>query len=273
MSDSESHDTSSKSNNDTIIESPTVTNISQIEEESENKDSSNENPATESPSQAEEVEADFMEEDAAEIVEEEAKQNETAEDKVNDQLEDPEHDVDVEMEDEMAEDINEEEGAKSDENPEGEQKQKQNPDAQTATNDVESKTSDIDPVYDQTLLRPIFEQREKSLKELLNSMDEFSPIIPDAVTDYFLSRSGFKTTDHRIKRLMALATQKFIGDIASDAYQFSRIRAQTANSGSGTSRSRVGPGSNTGRVVLTMESLMGVLGDYGVDAERPDYYR
>lgn len=145
-------------------------------------------------------------------------------------------------------------------------------DAKDSTENPDRGT-DVDSIFDQTLLHPLFEQRDKSLKELLEAMDEFSPIIPDAVTDYFLARSGFKTSDQRIKRLLALATQKFVGDIASDAYQFSRIRAQTATTAGGAGRGRAGPGSTSGRVVLTMESLMGVLGDYGINAERPDYYR
>jgi transcription initiation factor TFIID subunit 10 len=37
-------------------------------------------------------------------------------------------------------------------------------------------------------------------------------------------------TDPRLARLLALATQKFIADIAADAYQYSRIRASNTNS-------------------------------------------
>nr|AJE25533.1 TFIID and SAGA complex subunit 10 [Starmerella bombicola] len=152
--------------------------------------------------------------------------------------------------------------------------------AENAENDgeeadgVEAAPEDpVDPMIEQLLLKPLFERREKSLKELVEAMDEFSPIIPDAVTDYYLAKAGFKTTDHRIKRLLALATQKFVADITSDAYQFSRIRAQTANAAGGAGRGRAGPGSTSGRTVLTMESLNGVLGDYGINAKSPDFYR
>src|SRR3954468_21660855 len=37
-------------------------------------------------------------------------------------------------------------------------------------------------------------------------------------------------TDQRLARLLALATQKFIADIAADAYQYSRIRASNTTS-------------------------------------------
>lgn len=131
---------------------------------------------------------------------------------------------------------------------------------------------EVDPIFDQMLMKPVFERREKSLKELVDAMDEFSPIIPDAVTDYYLTKAGFKTSDVRIKRLLALATQKFVADIANDAYQFSRIHAQSSSTQASAPK-RQGGASGSNRTVLTMESLGGVLDDYGIDARRPDFFR
>ena len=54
--------------------------------------------------------------------------------------------------------------------------------------------------------------------------------IPDAVTNYYMTKAGLPPppqTDPRLARLLALATQKFIADIAADAYQYSRIRASS----------------------------------------------
>jgi transcription initiation factor TFIID subunit 10 len=85
---------------------------------------------------------------------------------------------------------------------------------------------------------PHFTRKDKTLLEFLNSMDDYAPIIPDAVTDYYLAKSGFETADKRIKRLLALATQKFISDIASDAYQYSRIRSATSVSNSSNPQAR-----------------------------------
>ena len=54
--------------------------------------------------------------------------------------------------------------------------------------------------------------------------------IPDAVTHYYMTKAGLPPppqTDPRLARLLALATQKFIADIAADAYQYSRIRASS----------------------------------------------
>ena len=56
---------------------------------------------------------------------------------------------------------------------------------------------------------------------------DFAPIIPDAVTDYYLAKNGFETSDIKIKRLLALATQSSLV-ILQDAYEYSRIRSASA---------------------------------------------
>ncbi|ODV98620.1 hypothetical protein PACTADRAFT_48341 [Pachysolen tannophilus NRRL Y-2460] len=76
---------------------------------------------------------------------------------------------------------------------------------------------------------PELTRKDKTLQELLSMMDEYSPIIPDAVTDYLLAKNGLLTNDLQVKRLLALATQKFVSDIAQDAYEYSRIRSNTVS--------------------------------------------
>ncbi|MCJ1363696.1 hypothetical protein MMC16_002805 [Acarospora aff. strigata] len=76
-------------------------------------------------------------------------------------------------------------------------------------------------------------KKDASLREFLNRMDDYAPIIPDAVTNYYLTLAGLppppQTSPH-LARLLALATQKFIADIAADAYQYSRIRSSNTTS-------------------------------------------
>jgi transcription initiation factor TFIID subunit 10 len=82
-------------------------------------------------------------------------------------------------------------------------------------------------------------------------------------------------TDGR-KRLLALCTQKFISDLATDAYQFSKIRSSSSSSQAQIPQmgARAGrPGKDKGRSVLTLEDLSAALGDGGVNVKRPDYYR
>lgn len=136
--------------------------------------------------------------------------------------------------------------------------------------------------------------------------------IPDAVTSYYMTRAGLPPppqTDQRLARLLALATQKFIADIAADAYQYSRIRASNTNAnnpmgslgaaagfpipGQPTNQAagakdqgRGGPlgiqrpgyggggqGGSQNRTVLTMEDLGMAAGEFGVNVKRSEFYR
>lgn len=116
-------------------------------------------------------------------------------------------------------------------------------------------------------------------------------------------------TDPRLARLLALATQKFISDIAADSYQYSRIRASSNNNANnpmqslgaaagfpvpgqqagqpnkpdqskgaplGIQRPGYGGGGQGGtqnRTVLTMEDLGMAVGEYGVNVKRSEFYR
>lgn len=138
--------------------------------------------------------------------------------------------------------------------------------------------------------------------------------IPDAVTNYYLTVAGLppppQTSPH-LARLLALATQKFIADIAADAYQYSRIRSTNTTSNNpltglggaagfgmtggaggddaGKSKSDKGKGAplggprpgfggggtggGQGRTVLTMEDLGMAVAEYGVNVKRGEFYR
>lgn len=88
--------------------------------------------------------------------------------------------------------------------------------------------------HPQAVMEPrIPQKKDASLREFLGKMDEYTPLIPDAVTDYYLTLAGLPPppqTDRRLARLLALATQKFVADIAADAYQYSRIRSTNTTS-------------------------------------------
>ncbi|EON96764.1 putative transcription initiation factor tfiid subunit 10 protein [Phaeoacremonium minimum UCRPA7] len=154
-------------------------------------------------------------------------------------------------------------------------------------------------------------QKDTSLKDFLNKMDDYAPIIPDAVTNYYMAKAGLPPppqTDQRLARLLALATQKFIADIAADAYQYSRIRAsntsannpmgslgaaagfpipgQPTNQPGGKDQNKGAPlgiqrpgyggggqGGSQNRTVLTMEDLGMAVGEYGVNVKRSEFYR
>ncbi|GAA5906220.1 hypothetical protein JCM6882_006079 [Rhodosporidiobolus microsporus] len=137
------------------------------------------------------------------------------------------------------------------------------------------------------------ERKDQELAQLLEMMDDYKPIIPDEVTDYYLQRAGFDTNDVRVKRLLALSAQRFISSISSDAFQYARARtaagpggrgaagaaasaaaAAAAGGGAGGAAGGAGKEAKKGRqrTVLTMEDLSAALKEYGVDASRAPYY-
>ncbi|TID21668.1 transcription initiation factor IID TAF10 subunit [Venturia nashicola] len=155
-------------------------------------------------------------------------------------------------------------------------------------------------------------KKDATLREFLGKMDDYAPIIPDAVTNYYLTLAGLPPppeTPIQLARLMALATQKFIADIAADSYQYARVRASNtassnpmggagvpvvagaAGAASGTAKEAAGKaaqnlgvqrpgyggggqgGSGQGKTILTMEDLGMAVGEYGINVKRPDFYR
>ncbi|WBW71849.1 SAGA complex/transcription factor TFIID complex subunit Taf10 [Schizosaccharomyces osmophilus] len=138
------------------------------------------------------------------------------------------------------------------------------------------------------VIEPYLELRDmaknKTLQEFMNEMDDYSPIIPDVLLDYYLSLSGFRCADSRLKKLLGLAAQKFISDIAQDAYQYSKIRtgsSSTSSTGfnapnySAAGASAGGPTrrGDRGKAVLTVDDLSSALNEYGINLKRPDFYR
>ncbi|ETI21136.1 hypothetical protein G647_07480 [Cladophialophora carrionii CBS 160.54] len=98
-------------------------------------------------------------------------------------------------------------------------------------------------------------RKDVTLREFLSKMDDYAPIIPDAVTAHYLTLAGLpppsisdpigastNTTPLPLARLLALATQKFVADVAADAYQYSRIRS----SNSASSNNPLGAAANAG---------------------------
>ncbi|KAI4114122.1 MAG: hypothetical protein LQ345_005041 [Seirophora villosa] len=94
-------------------------------------------------------------------------------------------------------------------------------------------------------------QKDISLKDFLEKMDDYTPIIPDAVTSHHFVLAGLPPSSipPPLTRLLALATQKFIADIAADAYQYSRMRA----SGNASSSASAG-GSTAAAAAVAMNN-------------------
>ncbi|CAH1239817.1 transcription initiation factor TFIID subunit 10-like [Branchiostoma lanceolatum] len=102
-----------------------------------------------------------------------------------------------------------------------------------------------------------------SLADFLLQLEDYTPTIPDAVTAYYLNRAGFEASDPRIVRLISLAAQKFVSDIANDALQHCKMR------GSAQSSRKSGKDK---RYTLSMEDLSPALSEYGINVKKPYYF-
>ncbi|CAL1529791.1 unnamed protein product [Lymnaea stagnalis] len=101
------------------------------------------------------------------------------------------------------------------------------------------------------------------LSDFVLQLEDYAPTIPDSVTGYYLNRAGFDSSDPRITRLISLAAQKFISDIANDALQHSKMRA------SGQSAKKQGKDK---KMTLQMEDLTPALAEYGINVKKPMYF-
>ncbi|KAG6332654.1 hypothetical protein ID866_6439 [Astraeus odoratus] len=115
-------------------------------------------------------------------------------------------------------------------------------------------------------------RHDRTLAEFLLMLDDYEPLIPTEVTDYYLHRVGFECDDARLKRLLALAAQKFVSDIASDAYQHARIRTNAAGGRARVNVAGTGTAKDKTRTTLTMDDLSAALAEYGINAKKPDFY-
>ena len=86
----------------------------------------------------------------------------------------------------------------------------------------------------------------------------------DAVIKHYLATSGFDTSDPRVLRLVSLAAQKFVSDVANDALQHCKMRSAGQTIKNNKSKDR--------KFVMTMEDLGQALGNQGVTVKKPPYY-
>ncbi|KAH8267500.1 hypothetical protein KR018_009382 [Drosophila ironensis] len=104
------------------------------------------------------------------------------------------------------------------------------------------------------------------LSDFMTQLEEYTPLLPDAVTAHYLNAAGFQADDKRIVRLISLAAQKYMSDIIDDALQHSKARTHLQNS--------TAPGGSKAKdrkFTLTMEDLQPALADYGINVRKMDY--
>ncbi|XP_055545188.1 transcription initiation factor TFIID subunit 10-like [Wyeomyia smithii] len=111
------------------------------------------------------------------------------------------------------------------------------------------------------------------LSDFLVQLEDYTPTIPDAVTSYYLNSAGFEASDPRIVRLISIAAQKFISDVANDALQHCKTRTSNApNTSHGSSKNQNAKLAKDRKYTLTMEDLQPALNDYGITVRKAHYF-
>lgn len=51
---------------------------------------------------------------------------------------------------------------------------------------------------------------DEDLNRLTTAIDQFTPVIPPTVTEYYMKQSGLQTNDERVVKLVSATVQKFM---------------------------------------------------------------
>ncbi|GAB4833079.1 Transcription initiation factor TFIID subunit 10 [Ancistrocladus abbreviatus] len=107
---------------------------------------------------------------------------------------------------------------------------------------------------------------DSALSEFLASLMDYTPTIPDELVEHYMAKSGFQSPDARLIRLVAVATQKFIAEVATDALQHCKARQ------SSVVKDKRDKQQKDKRLILTMEDLSKALREYGVNLKHQEYF-
>lgn len=107
---------------------------------------------------------------------------------------------------------------------------------------------------------------DAALTEFLSSLMGYTPTIPDELVEHYLAKSGFQCPDVRLIRLVAVATQKFVAEVASDALQQCKARQAAVVKDKRDKQQK------DKRLILTMEDLSKALREYGVNVKHQEYF-
>lgn len=110
------------------------------------------------------------------------------------------------------------------------------------------------------------------LSDFLHQLEDYTPTIPDAVTAYFCQTAGFEASDPRIVRLISIAAQKFVSDVANDALQHCKTRTSNAPGSHASSKNQKQQTNKDRKYTLTMEDLAPALSDYGITVRKAHYF-
>jgi len=71
-----------------------------------------------------------------------------------------------------------------------------------------------------------FESRIEELSDFLGALDTYSPTVPLEAVEYYLNKAGVDASvDARVVKMVALASDRFLGKIVEEAKQAAKLRS------------------------------------------------
>ncbi len=151
---------------------------------------------------------------------------------------------------------------------------------------------------------------EDELNKFTSTLDQFTPVIPETVTKFYMRQCGLQTEDEQVVKLLSVSVQKFMSGnfqnwnyffdlvfykgIINDCYQLHKLRERSTNrpgaaaaavaqpstteaTASTTDQSASAAATGKKPVVatnqtLTLNDLTHVLGEYGINVKKTFYY-
>jgi len=133
---------------------------------------------------------------------------------------------------------------------------------------------------------------EDELNKFTTTLDQFTPVIPETVTKFYMRQCGLQTEDDRVVKLLSVSVQKFMSGIINDCYQLHKLReksshrpaAATAATQPATTEATASTTDQSTNVAsgkkpavstnqtLTLNDLTHVLDEYGINVKKTFYY-
>ena len=104
---------------------------------------------------------------------------------------------------------------------------------------------------------------------LLAGLAEHQTLVPEELAAKVLGECGVRTSDPRVAKLLAFATQHFIASVVHDAREVERRRRTLLTQ---RSLEDLGFDLKDKRQILTMEDLAQALEDYGITLKGPHHF-
>lgn len=106
--------------------------------------------------------------------------------------------------------------------------------------------------------------------ELLGTLEEVNPTVPDELTLHILRKSGYDCLDPGLVRLISLSAERFVASVLNSAHQNAKIKKLAENKR--RSKSSKMSEAEFRHHVVTTEDLATALSEHGVSLRRPPYY-